>query len=149
MPVILQESYRSAGPSAPGPARGGLGQKTVVDETARTLRNAAASFRNFLEGLADEHPAGSPAAAGQQWIEDSHHKFRAPRRRVLQQGLWTKSLTLQNVLDHILAMERVLVGEPVGIWSHPSLSRVTQEGAVLVSHTYDPHTPPDQRNSLK
>lgn len=120
----------------------------VVDEAGRTLRNAASSFRDYLEGLADEHPAHSAAAADQQWIEDSHHKLRAPRRRVLHQGLWAKSLTLQNVLDHVLAMERVLVGEPVGIWSHLSLSRVVQEGAVRVSHIYDPRASSEQRFAL-
>ncbi|WP_461009578.1 hypothetical protein [Streptomyces capparidis] len=40
------------------------------------------------------------------------------------------------MLDHVRAMERTLLGEPVSVWPCASLSRVVQEGAVRVCHMY-------------
>jgi hypothetical protein len=60
-------------PKIPDPRRLGV-PKEVVNEAARTLRNARKSFDNFLNGVADAAPEGSPAAADKAWVAASHHR---------------------------------------------------------------------------
>ncbi|MGW8569828.1 hypothetical protein [Streptomyces niveus] len=128
----------------PDPRRLGV-PKEVVDEGARTLRHASGSLYDFVESLAEGDSVGgmSPADAG--WVGSSHHRHRAARRRLWAWASWNTQLTLGNILDHVQAIQRTLVGEPVAIWSLVSLSRVVQEGTVRICHLYEAGPSPDQR----
>ncbi|MGY5074252.1 hypothetical protein [Streptomyces griseus] len=130
--------------AASDPRRLGV-PREVVDEGARTLRHAVESLDAFVgsltEGTAVE--GMSPADAG--WVSSSHHRHRTARSRLWAWAGWSTQLTLGNIVDHVQAIERTLVGEPVAIWSLVSLSRVVQEGAIRVCHLYEPGLSPEQR----
>ncbi|WP_261958318.1 hypothetical protein [Streptomyces nigrescens] len=79
------------------------------------------------------------------WVSSSHHRHRTARSRLWAWAGWSTQLTLANILDHVQAIQRTLVGEPVAIWSLVSLSRVVQEGAIRVCHLYASGLSPEQR----
>jgi hypothetical protein len=119
--------------------------KEVVDEGARTLRHACTSLDAFVGSLTegDSVDGMSPADAG--WVSASHHRQRTARSRLWAWAGWNTQLTLGNIVDHVQAIQRTLVGEPVAVWSLVSLSRVVQEGAIRVCHLYEPGLSPEQR----
>ncbi|MEU6106406.1 hypothetical protein [Streptomyces flaveolus] len=119
--------------------------KEVVDEGARTLRHACTSLDAFVGSLAQGTAVDgmSPAYAG--WVSSSHHRQRTARSRLWAWTGWSTQLTLGSILDHVQAIQRTLVGEPVAIWSLVSLARVVQEGAIRVCHLYEPGLSPEQR----
>jgi hypothetical protein len=111
--------------------------KEIVHESARTLHHARSSLLDFAGGFPDPVPAGSTAAADDGWVSASDHRQRAARRRLLAWGNWCTSVVLGNAVDHVLAMERALIGEPVSVWPLVSLSRVVMEGCVRVSYLHE------------
>jgi len=119
--------------------------KEIVDEGARTLRHACRSLNEFVESLAEGESAGGMSPADAAWVRDSHHRHRAARSRLWAWAGWNTQLTLGNILDHVQAIQRTLVGEPVAIWSLVSLSRVVQEGAIRVCHLYEGGIGPERR----
>ncbi|MFI1177879.1 hypothetical protein [Streptomyces melanogenes] len=119
--------------------------KEVVDEAARTLRNARASLDSFTENLAGLAASGGVAETDETWVRASHHRTRAARRQLFRWAAWNTSLALGNIQDHVTSMERTLVGEPVAVWPLVSLSRVVQEGAVRTCHLFDAASSSEQR----
>lgn len=119
--------------------------KEVVDEAARTLRNARGSLQEFLDALPTAAQQGSFAAADTTWIVRSDQQFRPARRRLLRWAEWNARLALSNILDHVIAIERTLVGEPVLTWPSVSLSRIVHEGAVRTCRLFDPAASSEER----
>ncbi|MFF6961701.1 MULTISPECIES: hypothetical protein [unclassified Streptomyces] len=111
--------------------------KEIVHESARTLRHARTSLLDFAGSFPNPVPAGSTAAVDEGWVSASDHRQRAARRRLLSWGTWSTSVVLGNAADHVLAMERALVGEPVSVWPLVSLSRVVMEGCVRISYLHE------------
>lgn len=130
--------------AAPDPRRLGV-PKQVVDEGARTLRHACRSFSEFMESLAEGESVEGMSPDDASWVSSSHHRYRTARRRLWAWAAWNTQLTVGNILDHVQAMQRTLVGEPVAIWSLVSLSRVVQEGAIRVCHLHQTSLGPQQR----
>ncbi|MGW0422773.1 hypothetical protein [Streptomyces sp. NPDC003015] len=119
--------------------------KEVVDEGARTLRHARTSLEAFVGSLSEGDSVDGMSPADASWVDSSHHRNRTARSRLWAWAGWSTQLTLGNILDHVQAIERTLVGEPVAIWSLVSLSRVVQEGTIRVCHLYEPGLSPERR----
>jgi hypothetical protein len=119
--------------------------KEIVDEGARTLRHACTSLDAFVGSLTQGDSVNGMSPADADWVKSSHHQHRTARSRLWAWAGWSMQLTLANILDHVQAIQRTLVGEPVAIWSLVSLSRVVQEGAIRLSHLYAPGLSPEQR----
>ncbi len=116
-----------------------------MDEGARARRHACTSLDAFVGSLAQGTAVDWMSPAGAGWVSSSHHRQRTARSRLWAWAGWSTQLTLGNILDHVQAIQRTLVGEPVAIWSLVSLSRVVQEGAIRVCHLYEPELSPEQR----
>ncbi|WP_327238848.1 MULTISPECIES: hypothetical protein [unclassified Streptomyces] len=116
-----------------------------MDEGARTLRHACRSLGEFAESLAEGESTDGMSPADADWVSSSHHRHRTARRRLWAWAGWNTQLTLGNILDHVQAIQRTLVGEPVAIWSLVSLSRVVQEGTIRMCHLYEDGLSPEQR----
>lgn len=119
--------------------------KEVVDESARTLRNARKSLDTFLAELLGTTGPGTVAAADSTWVNRSDHRVRTARRQLLQWAGWNASLALSNIANHVIAIERTLQGEPVLTWPCVSLSRIVQEGAVRTGRLFDPAISTEER----
>ncbi|WP_406364414.1 hypothetical protein [Streptomyces sp. NBC_00645] len=119
--------------------------KEIVDEGARTLRHACTSFNAFIGSLVAGESVDGMSPTDADWVSASHHQHRTARSRLWAWAGWSAQLTLGNVLDHVQAIQRTMVGEPVAIWSLVSLSRVVQEGAIRVCHVYESGLSPEQR----
>lgn len=134
----LPGAYRRVVTTHDVPASRVLGvPKEIVHESARTLRHARTSLHDFADGFPDPVLAGSTAAVDDGWVSASDHRQRAARRRLLAWRSWCTSVALGNAADHVLAMERALVGEPVSVWPLVSLSRVVMEGCVRISYLHE------------
>ncbi|MEV4000650.1 hypothetical protein [Actinomadura sp. NPDC049753] len=52
---------------------------------------------------------------------------------------------MSNILNHVIAIERTLAGEPVLTWPSVSLSRIVHEGAVRTCRLFDPAASSEER----
>ncbi|WP_149264370.1 hypothetical protein [Actinomadura sp. K4S16] len=119
--------------------------KEVVDEAARTLGHARGSLQEFLGALPTTAQQGSFAAADATWVVLSDRQFRSARRRLLRRAQVNAQLALSNILNHVIAIERTLAGEPVLTWPSVSLSRIVHEGAVRTCRLFDPAASSEER----
>ncbi|MFD9475012.1 hypothetical protein [Streptomyces goshikiensis] len=130
--------------SRPDPRRLGV-PKEVVNQAARTLRNARGSLSTFLDELNQADATVGVAGTDDAWIAAAHHRHRTGLRRLLSWSAITASLTIAHALDHVVAIERTLVGEPVSIWPTVSLSRTVQEGTIRICHTRQAQVSSEER----
>lgn len=71
--------------------------------------------------------------------------LRTERRRLHSMLLQTASLTAENALDHVRALEHDILMQPPPVWSPLALSRVAMEGVLFTEYLFDPSIPLNRR----
>jgi len=127
----------------------------TVPITEELAQEAAAILTRFRELADDALRVEDPEAFGRNTnsvfrreaaeLDELPEPLRTERGSLHSLLLETASLTTENALDHVRALEHDILMQPPPVWSPLTLSRVVMEGVLFTEYLFDPTIPLNRR----
>ncbi|MEU9349279.1 hypothetical protein AB0D74_49620 [Streptomyces sp. NPDC048278] len=117
----------------------------ITPELAQEAADALAFFRDLAENAlpaADGAPFDESATSvflrERAQIEALAEPLRGERRKLYSMLIQIATLTKDNAIDHVRALEHDILMDPPPVWSPLTLSRVVMEGVLFSEYLLDP-----------